>query len=182
MSKVRLKFKSVSEIKGTDDVGLLVLVDEDESRQLSIACDRNMLYQFGLRISGRTDVSTLLPEVLWQALTNDGDDRYEILIHDLIDGQYRALLCNDITLQQISMRASDAVLLAYISGLPVYIDERLMAKQSVEYTQGSGGISLPVNTLSDEMLQSALDKAVEAENYELASYLRDEINRRKKRN
>ena len=40
-------------------------------------------------------------------------------------------------------------------------------------------MKIPVNALTDEMLSSALAKAVEDENYELATHLRDEINRRK---
>ena len=48
------------------------------------------------------------------------------------------------------------------------------------YNENSRGVSLPVNTISDEMLQSALDKAIADENYELASHLRDEKKRRNK--
>ncbi|MFR5270340.1 MAG: hypothetical protein ACLTGI_06585 [Hoylesella buccalis] len=36
MNKVRLIFKSVTEIVGSDDVGLLILVDEQQQRQLTI--------------------------------------------------------------------------------------------------------------------------------------------------
>ena len=53
-------------------------------------------------------------------------------------------------------------------------------RQSTVYDNGASGVSLPVNTISDEMLQSALDKAIKNENYEMASDLRDEMNRRKK--
>ena len=53
-----------------------------------------------------------------------------------------------------------------------------MKKQSVRYVQDARGMSIPVNTLTDEMLRRALDKAVEDEHYELASQLRDEMKRR----
>ena len=76
-------------------------------------------------------------------------------------------------------RASDAVLLAYISKIPLYIEAGLMQKQSVEYYRGSKGMALPVNSISNEMLRSALDKAIKDEDYELASHLRDEMRRRK---
>ena len=49
----------------------------------------------------------------------------------------------------------------------------------MEYHKEATGVSIPLNTISDEMLQNALQKAVEEEKYELASHLRDEINRRK---
>jgi protein-arginine kinase activator protein McsA len=39
-------------------------------------------------------------------------------------------------------------------------------------------MSLPINVISDEMLKSALDKAIKDEDYEMASHLRDEMKRR----
>jgi protein-arginine kinase activator protein McsA len=52
-----------------------------------------------------------------------------------------------------------------------------MEKQYVR-PKGNGLISVPLNTLTIEMLQEALDKAIKDEDYELASHLRDEIKRR----
>ena len=63
--------------------------------------------------------------------------------------------------------------------ISLYVEWGLMEKQSVEYYEKAKGLSIPVNTISDEMLQTALDKAIREENYEMASHLRDEINRRK---
>lgn len=178
MNKVRLIFKSVTEIVGTDDVGLLILVDEQQQRQLTIPCDRNMLYQFSLRVQKVPITNRMLPEVLWQVIRSQTTMRFEILINDLIEGQYRAVLYNVETLEPILIRISDAMLLAYVSDIPVYIDEKLMKKQSVKYVHNAQGMSIPVNTLTDEMLKKALNKAVEDEHYELASQLRDEMKRR----
>ena len=127
-------------------------------------------------------VGQMLPEVLWQAMSTQTDMHFEIIINDLIDGQYRAMLYNVDTLEQISIRASDAALLSYISGIPLYVEWGLMQKQSVDYYEESKSLSIPVNAISDEMLKSALDKAIKDENYEMASHLRDEINRRKIQN
>ena len=105
--------------------------------------------------------------------------RYEIIIDDIVNGKYRALLYNIDTLEPIVLRASDAVLFSYISKTPIYIETSLMEKQSVPYNSLSSGVSLPVNVLEDEMLKEALNRAIKDENYELASHLRDEIQRRK---
>jgi bifunctional DNase/RNase len=123
----------------------------------------------------------MLPEVLWHVISTQTDLHFEIIINDLIDGQYRALLYNTETLEPVSMRASDAALLSYISHIPLFVERGLMEKQSVDFYEKAKGLSIPVNTISDEMLQSALDKAIKDENYEMASHLRDEINRRKTR-
>lgn len=178
MNKVKLIFKNVSEIVGSDEVGLLILSDEGETHQIAIPCDKNMIYQFSLRISDIPIHEALLPEVLVQILKQT-NLQYEILIEDIIDGQYRTLLVNIDALKSISLRASDAILLSYISTIPLYIEKGLMEKQSVTYEKSAKGISIPVNSLNLEMLEKAIRKAVKDEKYELASFLRDEIKRRK---
>ena len=179
--KKQLIFKGVSEVVGVEDLGLLALVDIEGERQITITCDGEMLRQFSWRIHHLPVVGRLLPEVLWQALSSHvGENAFEILITDIIDGQYRAILRNIATGDTVSVRASDAILLAYISKLPIYIEEQLFAMQSVPYRENSRGMAMPLNALSREMLDNALDSAIKSENYEMASYIRDELKRREK--
>jgi bifunctional DNase/RNase len=179
MDKIKLKIKGVSEIVGTSELGILILTDELENRQLSIVCDKTTEHMFGMRLQKLPITEKLLPEVLWKEITMLSDSQFEIIIHDLIDGQYIAILNNVDALTQIPIRASDAILLSMISQIPLYIEENLMDRQSVVYKKGSNGMAIPVNSLDDKMLESALEKAVMNEEYEFASQLRDEINKRK---
>ena len=97
------------------------------------------------------------------------------------EGQYKTLLYNTDILQAYPVRASDGVLLAYIAQMPVYIEEQLLLRQSVPHNEQSTNVSIPVNVLSDEMLQKALDKAISEENYEQASHLLEEQRRRERK-
>ena len=178
MSLVRLVFKQVAEIVATKEVGLVVLTTEDGSRQLSIIADKNMVFQLGLRQSKVEIREKLLPEVLWQVIARNLDMRYQIVINDLVDGQYKTLLYMPDILQAIPIRASDAVLLSLISDTPIFIEDNLLRRQGVPYKEGESGVPVPVNILSSEMLRNALDKALEKEDYEKASELRDELKRR----
>jgi hypothetical protein len=178
MNKVPLHFKNISQIIGSEKLGLLVLVDEKEQWQLAIPCDEAMLQQFELRVSKVPVMNLMLPEVLWQMISSQTDAHFEVLINDLIEEQYRAILLNVDTLEQVSIRASDAILLSFISKIPLYIEEKLMNRQSVPYHRSSESMAMPLNAISNRMLKEALDKAVEDENYELASHLRDEMRRR----
>ncbi len=180
MTKERLFFKGVSEIVGTDNLGLLILTDEKSERQITIVCDKAMAVQMELRVKKVPITKIMLPEVLSKLLKNYTDLSFELVIDDIIDGQYRTLLYNKETMSPMLIRASDAVMLSYVSDIPLYIEYSLMRRQSVAYRENSRGVSLPVNTISDEMLQAALDKAIADENYELASHLRDEKKRRNK--
>lgn len=177
---IRLNIKNVSGISGTEEMGVIVLLDEEEERQLSITCDRNMTYQFSLRINNIGNTQKLLPEVLVNKLLYSASYRFEIIIDSVKDGQYVVFLEDIDSMERMPVRASDAMLLAYISDIPIYITEELMNQQSTKYSPNAKGLALPVNTLSNSMLRRALDKAVADENYELASKLKEEVDSRKK--
>jgi bifunctional DNase/RNase len=177
-NKVQVHFGGVSEIVGSSDIGLLNLLNEDETRELVVTCDKQMMYQFALRTQPVAGVDRLLPEVLYEVIRNQEGMHLEIDINDIVSGEYSAVLMNQDTLEEIPMRASDAILLSLIGKLPVYADAELMRRQGVVYHPQSSGMSLPVNIISDQMLQTAFDKAIKDENYELASLLRDEMRRR----
>lgn len=179
MNKIKLVFRGISEIIGDTEMGIIVLTDTSSVRQLSIVCDKHMEEEFSLRIAKTPVANKLLPEVLCHTLWSmDAISQFEVIITDIIDGQYRASLVNTATMDMTAIRASDGVLLSYISDIPLYIEEKLMMRQSVPFREDARGMSIPVNSISEEMLQQALDRAVSEENYELASYLRDEMKRR----
>jgi len=181
-NRVRLIFKSVSEIVGTDNIGLLVLTDSAELRQVAVPCDQRTLNEFALRMEQMPITGRLLPEVLWNVLQWQTQLRMEVVIDSLHDGKYQAVLSNTDTLEEIPLSATEGILLSFVSrgDIPVMMDEQLFMRQSTVYDKEAVGVSLPVNTISDDMLQKALDKAIGNENYEMASHLRDELNRRKK--
>lgn len=181
MNKERLIFKGVSEIVGTEDLGLLILTDEAKVRQITIVCDKAMAVQLELRVKKIPITKIMLPEVLCSLLKQNTEMDFEIIIDDIVDGQYRTILYNKSTAEPTLIRASDGVLLSLVGNIPLFIETGLMRRQSVMYRENSKGVSLPVNTISDKMLQAALDKAIADENYELASHLRDEKKRRNKR-
>lgn len=178
MIKRRLIFKGVSEIVGSNDLGLLILTDEERERQISIVCERNTAVQIDLRMKHLPVAEIMLPEALYSLLMKLEYTDFEIVIYDLVDGQYMTHLEERKSGLSVSVRVSDAVLFSIIGDFPIYIEESLMTRQSVFYNANAKGVSLPVNSISDDMLQFALDKAISEENYELASHLRDEKSKR----
>lgn len=181
MSKVKLKFHNVGEIVGSDELAIITLADEPQERMITIVCDKAMAVQLELRAKQIPITRIMLPEVLAGILKDQAGIMMDILITDIIEGQYRTLLYNRVTLETVPIRASDAVLLSVAARIPIYMESSLMDRQSVSFSGLSHAISMPVNTLSTEMLDKALQKAVDDENYELASHLRDEKKRREKK-
>jgi len=180
MNKIKIVFKGITEIVGGSEMGLLVLTDEAETKQIAIICDRHTEYEFSLRIGKASITHRLLPEVLCWINPDMDTEHYEVFFISILDGQYQAVLLNKNTLEMTKIRASDGILLASIAQLDIYMEEKLFGRQSVPYESGKTRVALPVNALSSTMLENALEKAIEDENYELASNLRDELQKRKK--
>ena len=86
MFNVRLKFNSISEIVGNVDIGLLVLTDEDEKRQLTITCDKFMIHEFSMRTIKSDITKNRLPEAMGEVLKTGCMD-IEVHIYDIIDGE-----------------------------------------------------------------------------------------------
>lgn len=178
--KVKVKILGIAEIMGNPEVGVISLVDEAEKKMLAIVCDIQIKQELHLRLSRNKVCKTMLPEILVNILQNQVGYNFELVINDIIDGEYKAMLVNTDTAQPLSMRASDAVLLHVISKAPLYFTRQLMQRQAVPYVAGSPSMALPFNVLTDKMLREAMDYAVKHENYEMASKFRDELKKRGK--
>ena len=182
MGRVQLFYKDMGEIVGSDGFSVVRLTDADEVRAISVICDKLMTDQLTLRIHRQPGREQMLPEVLLRMLLADNDiNDFEMMVSDVCDGQYRVTLINKRTLTMKLIRMSDAVLLSVISRIPLYIDATLMQRQSTPYNPDVRGISVPINTIDLERLNQELDRAIEAEDYRLASYLHEEILRRDKK-
>jgi bifunctional DNase/RNase len=118
----------------------------------------------------------------------------EVIIHKFSEGVFYAqLICNDGNIdQEIDSRTSDAIALALRFNCPVYTYESILADAGIMIEEDG---DLPKNEpaveedeqITDPSVSSAslselkemLQRAVENEDYEKASKIRDEINRRK---
>jgi len=121
----------------------------------------------------------------------------EVVIYNLLEGIFYAkLICNDGSGNEVEIdsRTSDAIALAVRFACPVYtyefilssagivLDEENKPEEELEQvtkaeTAASGGSDL--GTVSVQELENMLDQAINAEEYEKASKIRDEITRRK---
>lgn len=180
MSRIRLFLQQATEVVGGDKEGLLILTDSYQERQLVVPCKGQLLEEFKLRLDKHHSHSGLI-DILLDVIYNQTSLSLSLLITNVDKGAYSAVLNNEDTQKQISISGVEAVLLNKISNdkIPLYIDEALFLRQSSKFNMRAEGVALPVNALPVSMLEKTLDKAVAAENYELASQLRDEINRRR---
>jgi hypothetical protein len=180
MARIKLFLQQVTEVVGEEKEGLLILTDSFQERQLAVPCNSRMYDEFRLRMNNPKHQAEL-SDVLFKVIKWQTELSLELVIVSVDNGHYSAVLSNTDSLEQVPIDGAEAVLLNYISKdkIPLFIDEKLFLKQSSVYDMKAKGVSLPVNTLSSSMLRKALERAIAAENYELASQLRDELNKRK---
>lgn len=81
--------------------------------------------------------------------------------------------------RRLHVSAPQGVALAMRLGTPIYIDRELF--EALHKTQvRKGQVAVPISSMSNDLLEQALRLAVDNEQFELASKLRDEINERNK--
>ncbi len=179
MNRIRLIYDGISEIVGGNGIAVIVLTDAERKRALSVVCDEAMKLQIGSRVSNQEKYSKMCIEVLLKMLSDYTDTaRFEIMIHEIIEGEYKTTIMNIDTLKSYCIRLSDAVLLSLVSDIPIYIDENLMRKQGTLYAGNTNRMSIPINSITTDRLEEELDKAIREENYRLASLIKEELNNR----
>lgn len=174
LERIPLRFESIQKIVGSDDLWIILLTDEARRQALSVVCDDLSAKQILMRMKNAMACSHMLPEVLSQML----GDHLELIVVGVFDGQYQVVLMNLDTATAHRIRMSDAVLLHLIARVPLFIEKELMRQQSFPFDSEATGVSVPINTMDVKRLKQILGNAVEEENYELASQIRDELKRR----
>lgn len=174
MLRVQLRFETIRSIMGSDELSVILLTDLSRQRALSVVCDEHVTRQILLRLHARQQCENLLPEALVKML----DDHYQMMVYGLHNGQYQVVLSNSSFKRNARLRFGDAVWLNIVAGYPLYMEQSLFLHQSLPFEEESGQLAIPINTMDMERLNRLLQKAIDDENYELASKVRDEIKRR----
>ena len=106
----------------------------------------------------------------------------QIVIYKAKDGVFYSYLYFDKEGEEfkIDARTSDAVALALRYKCPMYTTKSIMDSEHL-HDMGKGKFSVPISSVSLQMLEEALQSAIEKEEYEQASQLRDEIRKRKEK-
>ena len=118
----------------------------------------------------------------------------EVVIHQFEDGAFfsELLLEQNGKEYRIDSRTSDAVALAIRTRSPIYTTAEIMRNMAIVFDERSTTSSSEPSTSKEsgeeelselrlDTLKNRLEAAVNEEDYELATRLRDEINRRENR-
>ncbi|MDP4291099.1 MAG: DUF151 domain-containing protein [Bacteroidota bacterium] len=195
MDKIKLEIKGLSYSQASSGAYALILGEVDGKRRLPIVIGGAEAQSIAMELE-KIKPARPLTHDLFKSFADAFNIRLlEVIIYKFSEGVfYSKLECASDTLKlSLDSRTSDAVALAIRFGSEIYtvpevmndaaiiIDEEAEQQEETEEQEESGETSEnELENLSLAMLDDELQKAVAEENYERASNIRDEINRRKK--
>jgi len=179
----------------------LVLGEQNGKRRLPIIIGGFEAQAIAIALENMTPSRPLTHDLFKSFSDSFEIELKEVIIYNLLEGIfYSKLICqkgkNEI---EIDARTSDAIALAVRFKCPVYTYETILSKAGVILEDEEGKTS-SVKTAkkkktrkkkteeeiiaesSVDQLKEQLNEAIDNENYELASRIRDEINNRKGKN
>lgn len=191
-NKVKLSVLGISFSQVQAGAYALIFAEEDGIRRLPIVIGTPEAQSIAIVMEGITPPRPLSHDLVCTIWRELGIELLEVLIHKFEDGAFfsELLLLQHGKEYRIDSRTSDAVALAIRTRSPIYTTEEIMQKMAIVFDEqaptGSpelqnSEVERKDEELSDlqlEALKNRLDDAVQEENYELATRLRDEINRR----
>jgi bifunctional DNase/RNase len=196
MKKVRLEIVGLSYSQTQSGAYALVLGESAGSRRLPIIIGGFEAQAIAIELEKMTPTRPLTHDLFKSFAETFSIEVSEILIYNLVEGIFYAkLVCTDGTKEvEIDARTSDAIALAVRFSCPIYTYEFILKSAGIVLDDESlPSAETPMVSLAEvetstegeyqskstEELKSLLQKALDDEQYELASKIRDEINTRK---
>lgn len=178
-----LEVSNVSQCSKEGNAYLAILKETDGKRMLPVLMERQDALLLLLKMKKVFITATPLDfsDIMLGAFNSFSIRLREVRICAVRGGiTYCHLYCEQYGERKVISycRASNGLVLATAFKCPITIHEELLDLQYMREV-ADGTYSMPINSVSKEALEEALKRAIETENYELASLLRDEIQRRK---
>lgn len=203
MSKIKLNVLGISYSQTQSGAYALVLAEEEGERRIPIIIGGFEAQAIAIQLEGLKPPRPLTHDLFLSFATAFGISIQEINIYKLEEGVfYSKLICKDGEKEMtVDARTSDAIALALRFKCSIYTTEDILSKSGIVidiepepkdkpsatskfFTDPSPTESKrPTEELHDfsiSELKEMLQEAVKNENYEKASDIRDEINRRNK--
>lgn len=191
MDKIKLEIVGLSYSQTQSGAYALVLAEQSGKRRLPIIIGGFEAQAIAIELEKMTPTRPLTHDLFKSFALSFGITVKEVVIYNLQEGIFFAkLVCEkDGRLSDIDARTSDAIALAVRFECPIYTFESILSSAGIlseellEEDDDDDEAETSANTsefgqMSVEELETAIQEAIENEDYERASMLRDEINRR----
>ena len=176
--RVEFRMKAMSKGLSAENIHILILQEKNGTTIFPIPVTEEQNRMIVAAANPNSSISLLMDSV--RMLVADGNTIVEgVSVDSIADGEYKANIFANTNGEEsiISSNASSAIVMALTLRVPLYVSEQILQQTHVDMEKQA--FTFPITTLSTEVLKSALQDAVRKEQYEVASFLRDELKRRK---
>ncbi len=201
MSKVKLNVLGISYSQTQSGAYALVLTEEKGDRRIPIIVGGFEAQAIAIQLEGLNPPRPLTHDLFYNFAVAFKVDLLEVNIYKLEEGIfYSRLTCYDgKNTINIDSRTSDAIALALRFKCPIYTTDDILERSGIvlDFEKESKATQRvqtskareesrrteyeELRNFSIEELKNGLEDAIRTENYEKASMIRDEINRRSKK-
>ena len=198
MKKIKLNILGLSYSQTQTGAYALVLSEADGNRRIPIIIGAVEAQAIAIQLEGLKPPRPLTHDLFLNVALAFDIEIAEVFIHKLEEGIfYSEIVCEQNSNRiRVDSRTSDAIALALRFECPIYTTEEILEKAGInmefdeaadgseeseeaESTKKSSAGHMDYSDYSPEELNELLDAAITDEDYEKASEIRDEINKRK---
>ena len=195
MDKIKMGIYGLQYSQTQTGAYALVLEEAEGNRRLPIIIGSSEAQAIAIELENMSPTRPLTHDLFRTFAQQFKIDIQEVIIYNFVDGVfYGKIICHDgKNMVEIDCRPSDAIALAVRFKCPIYTHEFILNAAAFE-KDGNGDGLRPVITdagdnqsetggfsqLTIEELEESLEAALDREDYEEATLIRDEINRRSK--
>lgn len=192
MKKIKVKILGLSFSQSQLGSYILVLSEIKGDRKLPIIIKSNEAQYIALKMEGIKTPRPLTQDLFKPILESLGAEVVKVYVHSLVEGVFHAKVIISAAMDTFEIECSvgDAISLSLNYECPIYVSENVLnisgiymsedgviTKEQDELNKGDRDVSI----VSVEDLEKMLEKAVESEEFEIASQLRDRINQIKEK-
>lgn len=186
MQKIQCEILGLSSSPSTGGAYAILLKEINGNRRLPIIIGAFEAQAIALEIEGIKPPRPLTHDLLKQLIDNLGAVVNEVIIDELRENTFYAKIILEVSslTNEIDARPSDAIALAVRSQVPIYVSESVMeaaaflpSEDTETESQDKEGKEEILSSKEAKLasLQNKLREAIDAEEYERAAKLRDDI-------
>jgi uncharacterized protein len=196
MDKIKMSIYGLSYSQTQTGAYALVLEEEKGSRRLPIIIGSSEAQAIAIELENMSPSRPLTHDLFRTFAQSFHIDIQEVIIYNFVDGVfYGKIICSDGKEEiDIDCRPSDAIALAVRFKCPIYTHEFILSAAAFEKDDSGNGIKPMFSSPDDQVtsesgsgysdltaaeLEESLNEALENEDYEQATLIRDELNKRK---
>ena len=196
MDKIKLEIAGLSYSQTQSGAYALVLAESGGNRQLPIIIGGFEAQAIAIELEKMTPTRPLTHDLFKSMALSFDITVTEVLIYNLVEGIfYSKIVCEQNgEVREIDARTSDAIAIGVRFNCPIYTFEGILSSAGIlldenqteegekdsedEQEDNLEEVAGSLSHLSKDELNEQLTAAIENEDYELASKIRDEINKR----